>query len=163
MFRGLIIYGALMLTLGVGDLPRGSLSQNDLAALQDVCKHYVNRARFMERDASPEFVVVLADGCEFAQKSLQTGDFRQRQAAAGFLLRLRSLRDTVIDMNMTRVFGHEYGPSTDIAYDTDARSEPVRRVSQTGEYLIAHQMGLLYAYRTWLDSDPQIEMAVSRN
>lgn len=128
---------------------RGNLPERDVQAVHSVCKHYVNRAKFKQRGSAEEFVVTLADGCASAQASLSHGSFRERQAAMGFLLRLVTLRDTVIDMNMERVFGKSFTPFTRIAYEADGRSRAVRRVSAMGEYLIAHNMGLLDAMQAW--------------
>lgn len=139
------------------DVPDGQISGDLRADLGAVCNHYVNRARFLPRSRDQEFVVTMADACMDAQASLD-GQYSERLAAVGFLTRLKSFRDLVIDMNMTRVFGRDYGPYTRIKYGNKARSETVRKVSPSGEYLIAYRMGLLKAYRTWLDTSPQFAL-----
>ncbi|MEM7189014.1 MAG: hypothetical protein AAF439_05330 [Pseudomonadota bacterium] len=145
--------------LGISDGPRGALSLADHGAVAKVCKHYVNRARFKPRSAQPEFVVILADGCVAAQRSMAEGGYKQRQAAAGFLLQLSALQRTIIDMNMVRVFGVDDAPHAQIAYNARGQAQPIRRVSPTGEYLIAHRMGLLTAYATWVGTGADITIA----
>lgn len=154
------ITAILMLALAVfaADQPRGQVGPEQAAQLGEVCKHYVNRARFKPRHDQQDFVVTLADGCRAAEVSLASQKFAERQAAAVFLARLKTLRDLVIDMNMTRVFGADYTPVTRIPYLADARSEPVRKVSEAGEYLIAHRLGLLQVYQAWLDTSPQVAL-----
>jgi hypothetical protein len=129
-------------------------------AYANACSHYVNRAFFKPRDSQPEFVVTLADGCLAAQRSLAASAAQERVAAAAFLSRLVDLRDTIVDMNMERVFGKTYNKYTRIPSNKDERTESVPRVSTYGEYLIAHQMGLIAAYNAWLDTEPSIAMAL---
>ena len=139
-----------------GDTQRGLMAPAERAELRAICKHYVNRARFMPRDRQQEFVATLADGCESAQASVDRGQVDERLAAMQFLMRLKDLRDTIIDMNMTRVFGDTYTPWTRISYGAGAKVEDVRKVSAAGEYLIAHRMGLIDAYNSWLDTAPSM-------
>lgn len=122
----------------------------------DTCKHYVNRARFKHRHPDQEFVVTLADSCLSAQASLKSENLSERTAAKEFLIRLRVLRDTIIEMNMERAFGKSYKPRTRIKYGVGSMIEEVRRVSALGEYMIAREMGLLAAYRAWLGTGPKL-------
>lgn len=156
-------YGLVLLIIAaLHALPNAALadpnSTETRVQLASVCKHFVNRARFMARGEDQEFVVTLADACVDAQRSLDSGEGREQQAAADFLTLLKTLRDTVIDMNMTRVFGDNFTPFTRIGYGAKGKTEAVRRVSQSGEYLIAHRMGVLRAYRAWLDTDPRLAL-----
>ena len=131
----------------------------DKAYNGDTCKHYVNRARFKHRNPDQEFVVTLADACLSAKASLSSDNYKERDAAQNFLIRLRVLRNTIIDMNMERAFGKSYTARTRMKYSVGSMIEPVRRVSSTGEYLIARELGLLAAYRTWLGTGPTIAKA----
>ena len=161
MFR--ILFISLIFVAGQLVAPGLARAEPDAAArgtFAKACMHYVNRAYFKPRGSQPEFVVTIADSCRAAQRSLDRGDPGERAAAAAFLEAVVRLRDTVIDMNMTRVFGDSYTPFTRIRYATGARSEPVRHVSMFGEYLIAHSMGLIAAYKAWLDTEPEIALAL---
>jgi len=155
-FAPIILVVLALLFMG-RDVPDGQVSGDVRADLGAVCKHYVNRARFLPRNRNQEFVVTMADACVDAQASLD-GSPSERLAAVRFLLQLKTFRDLVIDMNMTRVFGQDYTPFTRMKYGAKARSEPVRKVSPSGEYLIAYRMGLLKTYRTWLDTSPRIAL-----
>lgn len=123
------------------------------------CSHYANRARFKDRSDNPEFVVVLADSCIAALKSLNSDRPVEKAAAESFLSGLVELRDTVIAMNMERLFGKSYDRSTRIQGPKYQRSEPIAHVSATGEYLIAHRMGLIAARNAWLDTAPDFAFA----
>lgn len=125
----------------------------------DTCKHYVNRARFKHRHPDQEFVVTLADGCLSAKASLNAQNPKERVAAKEFLIQLRTLRDLIIDMNMERAFGKTYKPRTRMSYGVGSMEEPVPRVSALGEYMIARELGLLAAYRSWLSTGPVLTLA----
>lgn len=155
-FAPVILVVLALLFMG-RDVPDGQVSGDVRAGLSAICKHYVNRARFLPRNRDQEFVVTMADACVDAQASLD-GSPSERLAAVNFLIQLKRFRDLVIDMNMTRVFGQDYSPFTRIKYGNKARTESVRKVSPYGEYLIAYRMGLLKTYRTWLDTSPQIAL-----
>ena len=155
---GVVIFALLGFLFVSGDSPNGQIPAEMRVKLGSICKHYVNRARFMARSPEQPFVVTLADACTAAQTSLDSVSHDERLAAVGFLTQLRVFRDTVIDMNMTRVFGETYTPYTRMKYGNKARSESVRKVSGTGEYLIAYRMGLLKAYQAWLDTGPQMAL-----
>lgn len=152
--------GMALLALAVfsADAPRGQMNPDHAERLGKVCKHYVNRARFKTRHESQDFVVTLADGCSAARTSLSSNNWDERRAATVFLMRLQTLQDLVIDMNMKRVFGAEYSPASRISYESDTQTEAVRKVSDVGEYLIAHRLGLLRVYKAWLDTGPPIAL-----
>ncbi|MEM0989714.1 MAG: hypothetical protein AAGK00_12600 [Pseudomonadota bacterium] len=126
------------------------------------CNHYVNRARFKDRGADAEFVVILADSCEAALASLSSENQVERIRASIFLARLRQFRDTIISMNMQRVFGAEYGPTTRIKTRQLRQIQALSQISAAGEYLIAHSMGLLEARDAWLDTGPDFASAPER-
>lgn len=151
---GLFIF-SLILTVGLG-APSAHADRFDTSLYAQACKHYVNRAKFRARTDNPEFVIILADSCLPALKSLRSPHFDERLAAADYLQRLLMFRDTVIDMNMERVFGKTYTRWSRMKSARDDKTAAVPRVSETGEYLIAYRMGLLDAYREWLDTGPRL-------
>jgi len=155
-FAPVILVVLALLFMG-RDVPDGHVSGDVRADFGAVCKHYVNRARFLPRSRDQDFVVTLVDACVDAQASLDTSE-PERLAAVHFLIQLKSFRDLVIDMNMTRAFRQVYTPFTRTDYGNSARTETVPKVSPSGEYLIAYRMGLLKAYRTWLDTSPRIAL-----
>ncbi|MEM1298545.1 MAG: hypothetical protein AAGH68_04630 [Pseudomonadota bacterium] len=151
---GLLII-CLSLSVGLG-ATKAHADRFDTSLYTQACKHYVNRAKFRARTENPEFVIILADSCLPALRSLRSPHFDERLAAADYLARLVAFRDTVIDMNMERVFGKGYTRWTRMKSVQDDKTTAVPRVSETGEYLIAYRMGLLEAYREWLDTGPRV-------
>lgn len=145
--------------LAAAAMPASASDKRHGAAVHgEACKTYENRARFLSREGSVSFVVAMAEGCAAAQRSLRTGTAEERQAAAAYLDRLVALRDLVIRMNMTRMYGAKRSP----------RSKPIQRegrltafygVSETGEFLIAHRMGLIDAFRAWRAETPGVGIA----
>ncbi|MEM7742656.1 MAG: hypothetical protein AAF409_03000 [Pseudomonadota bacterium] len=156
-----VILGALvgvMLCAPAGADPSGP-DTSTRAAYTKACSHYVNRARFKDRSGEPEFVVILADSCLAALNSLGSARVTEQAAAADFLERLLELRDTVIAMNMERLFGKSYDRSTRLQSPKYQQSEAIAHVSATGEYLIAYRMGLIAARKAWLDTEPDFALA----
>lgn len=144
---------------GDSSLPNPTAGERE--RIKKVCHHYENRARFMPRGADQDFIATLADGCQVALNSLNDRSTGQRRKAISFLMRLTKLRDTVIDMNMTRVFGKTYTAVTRIPNARNSRTGEVGHVTAYGEFLIAHRMGLIDAYNAWVDSEPSTTL-VSR-
>ncbi|MEM7020248.1 MAG: hypothetical protein AAF512_23265 [Pseudomonadota bacterium] len=103
--------------------------------------------------------MTLADACTSATRGLRSAKADDRRAASDYLIGLKTLREVVIKMNMERVFGREYHPRTRMSYSATQRSESVRQVSATGEFLIAHHMGLLDAYRRLVDTGVHLKVA----
>ena len=130
------------------------------------CNHYQNRARFLSREGEIEFVVLLADACTAAELSLNSTNEHERWAAEWFLGKVVELRDTIVDMNMRRVYGDTKNPwakpkGAD-GKDQITRTIQIARVGKWGEYLIAHRMGLFSAYDVWLDSGTGFSIAFKR-
>lgn len=164
------MYGKIVLLIVISMLGGGAAFSADRGASERVqyekaCNHYVNRAKFKPRGAPVSFVatfvVTLADSCLPALKSLGSMLGAERAAAADYLSQLVTLRDTVIDMNMERAFGNTYDRWTRMTSQRGRRDGPLPQVSATGEYLIAHRMGLLQAYRAWLDTGPELAFGLS--
>ncbi|MEL7154451.1 MAG: hypothetical protein AAFN51_11805 [Pseudomonadota bacterium] len=126
--------------------------------LSQTCTHYVNRAKFKHRHPDQAFVVTLADACTAATASLRSENPREVNTATQFLIRLRVLRALIIEMNMKRAFGDRYTAWTRLGHDKRAVTEALPRVSGTGEYLIARQLGLLNAYHSWLETGPSLTL-----
>lgn len=158
-------FGLLILTLtllGAGNVHAAGPSEAERFGYSKACNHYINRAKFKPRGAGASFVVTLADSCQPALKSLKSARGPERAAAADYLSRLVVLRDTVIDMNMERAFGKTYTRWTRMKSRRDDQVGPTPQVSQTGEFLIAHRMGLLQAYKAWLDTGPKLALGLDR-
>lgn len=133
---------------------------------QSGCNHYQNRARFLSREGEVELVVLLADACTAAKTSLQSTSEAERKTARDFLEKVVLLRDTIVDMNMRRVYGDTQNPwAKPLKANRDGslgRSVQMARVGKWGEFLIAHRMGLFSAYDAWLDSGANFSLAFVR-
>ncbi len=129
-----------------GPGPRVDAAQAEAHAA--ACRTYENRARFLPREEPLSFLVQMAEGCRAARGSLAEGDRVERRVAIAFLDRLTEFRDTIISINMERVFGRDAGP---LARPKLAQGQmrPLGEVSESGEFLIAHRMGLLAAFEDW--------------
>ncbi|WP_285673911.1 hypothetical protein [Paralimibaculum aggregatum] len=141
-----------------GDRAEPPVSGERLAAYARACATYANRARFLPRGDSPDFLVMMADGCRAAQATLAGGSAAQRRAAARYLARLLELRDTVVAINMDRIYGRERTRSSR-PKTVSGRLMAFQSVSVTGEFLIAHRMGLIAAYRLWRARAPEFALA----
>jgi hypothetical protein len=146
-------------TAGAEDL--SGPSEAELERYAKACNHYVNRTRFVPRDTQPGFFVTLADGCQNAQVALTSKSRPKRAAAAAFLGRMADLRDTIIEINMDRLFGDNWTRFSRPKAKNTARTASLGQVSQTGEYLIAYRMGLIAALNAWQISDRDVSLAGS--
>ena len=149
--------GAVFLIAADGPGPRVDGAQAEAHAA--ACRTYENRARFLSRDEPLSFLVQMAEGCRAARRSLAEGDRVERRAAIAFLDRLLEFRDTIISINMDRVYGRDAGP---LAQPKLARGRTLSlpEVSQSGEFLIAHRMGLLAAFEDWRARAGDMALAV---
>jgi len=145
-----------LLALTPASAPAGPAGPVAYAA---ACNYYQNRARFRPREARVEFLVLLAEGCDAALRSLRRGSEIERRAAAGFLARIVRLRDEVIRINISRVYGVEYGPRS-MPRTGSGRLMSLGGVSETGEYLMAREMGLMAAFRDWRGQAPGFSLAL---
>ncbi|MEM7179030.1 MAG: hypothetical protein AAGD47_08525 [Pseudomonadota bacterium] len=150
---------------GAGEkIPKGAMFYPSAqGSWKSGCNHYQNRARFLPREGEIEFVVLLADACTAAEVSLQSKNETERGAAREFLEKVVLLRDTIVDMNMRRVYGDTQNPwAKPLMAHRDGslgRSVQMARVGKWGEFLIAHRMGLFSAYDAWLDSGADFSIA----
>lgn len=83
----------------------------------------------------------LAAACEAARSELDAGEPTRRIAAARLLVRIARLSETVGAMNAER--GARGGAS----------------VTDTGEFLIAHRLGVVNALDRWVHSGAELSLA----
>jgi hypothetical protein len=147
---------AIALVLGAaGDLRQFFVRDVERANFSEACKYYHARSGSVRRPGPGEFVAFLADACTAAEASLDAGTPKQQGRAALFLSRIALLRQTVKEMNAERdLRAVEMGNAT-------GRNPAlfVTRITPSGEFLIAHRMGLMIAFDAWLDSGAEFSLA----
>lgn len=124
--------------------------------LEKTCDHYGNRARFMVRSSNPALEVILADSCAAALRSvvvsIHTDPYSAKRAHI-YLERLHTLKETVIVINLSRIFGEDAAPRAkplgSALSDTGPLAKRAATITRTGEYLIARELGVLAAYQDW--------------
>ena len=160
-----IAVGAAGVVGAAGDLHRILIRNAERATFSDACEHYQARAGSARRVRPGEFVVFLADICAAAQVSLEGGTQEQQARAALLLSRIVLLRDTIDQMNDgrdARAAARLRAPNVNGAEMNGAtvnRVTMVSRVTPSGEFLIAHRMGLMIAFDAWLDTGVDFSLA----
>ncbi|MFQ5566267.1 MAG: hypothetical protein ACE5EU_07890 [Paracoccaceae bacterium] len=134
-------------------LRQAGVSDAERAMFSETCEYYRTRAGPARQSAPGEFVVFLADICAGAQITLDTGTREQRSRAALLLSRIVLLRETVGLMNAER-WARVPANSGGVVMPSP--------VTPSGEFLIAHRMGLMRAYDAWLDSGVDFSLASER-
>ena len=153
MIRPMMIVVVAAMVLGAtGDLRQIFAREVERATFTEACEYYHARAGSVRRSGPGEFVAFLADACTAAEVSLDVGTPEQQGRAVLFLSRIALLRETVGLMNAER-----WGRGT--AAGRAAMPSPV---TPSGEFLIAHRMGLMIAYQAWLDSGVDFSLASQR-
>ncbi len=157
---------ATLAALGAGllmgaDGPGPRVDEATAKAHAAACRTYENRARFLPREEPLSFLVQMAEGCRAARRSLAEGDRVERRAAVDFLDRLAEFRDTIIAINMDRVYGSGAGPFARPKL-AQGQMRPLGEVSESGEVLIAHRMGLLAAFEGWRARAGEVAFAAPR-
>ena len=156
MIRPMMIVMAIALALGAtGDLRQIFVHGAERENFTEACKYYHARTGPVRRPGPGEFVAFLADACTAAEISLDVGTPEQQGRAVLFLSRIALLRQTVKQMNAERdLRAIELGKAT-------GRNPAifVTRVTPSGEFLIAHRMGLMIAFDAWLDSGAEFSLA----
>lgn len=147
---GAMVAGAT-LTLAA---PASRAAPEGEVAVAETCTHYANRARFMPRRGRVDFVVILAEGCLAAHRSLTARDPQERRAAQDFLVTLVRLRATIIGMNMDKLTRPRPGAGQ------RGRVRRLGAVSRSGEFLIAHRMGLIRDLERWRRHAPGFSIAL---
>lgn len=150
MIRPLVslVAGALAFA-AAADLHETPFNDEERAAMAEACAYYDMRARAARMTEPSEFVVFLADACAAAEQTLADGTPEQRGRSALLLARIALLRRTVAAMNAER--------ATDSAGRN--RAGQYVPVSPSGEFLIAHRLGVLVAFDAWLDTGVQFSVA----
>lgn len=170
--RPIIIIGSITLVLGMaGNLRPGFAVDSERVDFAEACSYYGMRAKSARRSRPDEFVVFLADACIAAEIALDTGTRKQKSRSAQLLSQIVLLRETIDQINSDRANSaaafSANGLNTNIAsgFPSSAgrsRVTMVNPVSPTGEFLIAHRLGLMAAYDAWLDSDVNFSLGSSR-
>ncbi len=101
---------------------------------EKTCGYFEIRSERLARSKDRAWLPVLAESCRSALEHLRVDPGNITDTA--YLERLSVLRSVVIDMNVSR-FAKRNGPRT--------RST----VTASGEYLIAHYLGVMDAYQNW--------------
>ena len=135
----------------VAELRDAPLDDETRAAFAEACGYYEKRAAAARGSQPGEFVVFLADACAAAEPLLESGTPDQRRRSALLLWRINELHRTVAGMNAARAARQSGSP-----YDRFASYVPV---SPSGEFLIAHRLGVLRAFDAWLDSGVPFSVA----
>jgi hypothetical protein len=156
-----MIVTAIVLMLGAtGDLRRIFVRDADRVEFSEACEYYQARAGSVRRAGPGEFAAFLADACIAAEVSLDTGTPEQRGMAAMFLSRIALLRETIGQMNAERDM-RAIARANAARANANGRSGVIllSRVTPSGEFLIAHRMGLMIAFDAWLDSGADFSLA----
>jgi len=132
----------------VADLREPPVSETERAAFLEACGYYEKRAAASSGAGAGEFVSFLAEACVAAERLLETGTPEQRSRSALLLSRVAELRRTVVRMNADRAAGSLRG--------TRQGYVPV---SPSGEFLIAHRLGVLLAFDAWVETGARISVA----
>lgn len=142
-----MIRSALSLGLGalafaaLADLREPPVSEAERAAFAEACGHYEARAEALPAGRSGEFAGFLAEACGVAETLLETGAPEQRWRSALLLWRVTELRRTVAEMN------------------ADRARQGALPVGPSGEFLIAHRLGVLLAFDAWVETGARIPVA----
>ncbi len=116
------------------------VNEADRARFSTACGEYHTTTGEMAEGAAA-FGAQLAAACDAAWAQLDTGQRPRRIAAARLLARIARLQETVSAMNA----------------DRSARGGAP--VTGTGEFLIAHRLGVVNAVEQWLDTGAGISLA----
>ena len=148
--RNIIASLSLLLAIAVAgsDTMLHQPDADQIERLDHACRHYENRARFLPREGPVTFLVLIADDCRAAIGMMDRGGHDERAAALAFLTRLERLRTTIGGINSDRIFGAEAGPRAKPQAAAGVMST-MSQVSESGEFLIAHRMGVVEAHESW--------------
>ncbi|HUF88103.1 MAG TPA: hypothetical protein VMM59_12035 [Thermohalobaculum sp.] len=145
-----IAFGAFAFA-AVADLREPPLDEAVRAGIAEACTYYQARAAAARQTRPGEFVVFLADTCSAAEALLEAGTAEQRQRSAVLLWRISELRRTVAQMDRARALRR-----AERGFDGLPSHLPV---SPSGEFLIAHRMGVMTAFDLWLETGVQFSIA----
>jgi len=156
MFRGAVVMLISALLFGAMDeMRRPVLAPEDQAAVEAACSHYRQRAAPQDAERAVGFTGFLAQTCFSAWESIETAETTEREAARQLLSRIVLLHQTVEQMNADRA----RAAVRKTGYERALAAQPV---TPTGEFLIAHNMGLMRAFDVWLDTGAEFSLASYR-
>lgn len=116
----------------------GPASEADRIRFDAACRQYRAEAA---ANGDAGFSARLSGACGVAQAALDGSIRRQQVVAARLLIRIARLSETIAEMNAGRA------------------ARGAAPVTATGEYLIAHDLGVVAALDLWLDSAPGFSLA----
>lgn len=156
MIRPLFTVAFAALAFGaVAELREVPVDEQSRAEFAEACHYYEMRAAAARQSRPGEFVVMLGDACSAADALIETGTPEQRRRSALLLWRISELRRTVDEMNGARAARASAGGNNG-AYNFWTGFVPV---SPSGEFLIAHRLGVLRAFDAWLDTGVPFSVA----
>lgn len=130
-----------MLPLGADAKPL-TLTEEQ-ASFAKSCHHYENRSRFDARGTNQSFVATLADNCEAALATLSSAS-EGATAARDYLLRLTELKNAVVRLQV-----RAFQASRETEHPEGRYVRVLTSISETGEYLIAREIGVLDSLNAW--------------
>jgi hypothetical protein len=123
-----------------------------VATAKDACTYYRERAGSGLAEDPVRFEAILSDSCAVAIRSLRGAPQDERTAAAFYLTRVAQLHRVIQEMNAQRG-----------ALDpTPGATQGPGPVTPTGEFLIAHRLGVMRAFEAWLDTGADFSLASYR-
>ena len=137
----------VLVAFGTGAALAGSALGQSLAAQDQTfaktCTYLEKRSTGYGSAHERDWVPILANSCASALTRLRANQAAERDR--DYLTRLSELKTVVIGMNMSRF--------TEDGALEKARHQKIRMtVSGSGEFLIAHYMGVMTAYRDWAEA-----------
>jgi hypothetical protein len=153
MFRSVVLAAMSALVLACAGVT-GVASAGTLDAPDRVtaCHYYKLRSSPEPRPEPVNFATFLYETCNAANRSLERGLSVEHEAAGRLLDRIAELHWTVGQMNAAR--DEAVAGLTGVT-----RMLRLTRVTPTGEFLIAHRMGLFQDFETWLDTGADFSLA----
>lgn len=135
---------AALACAAVAEVHRGAVTSADRTTFAATCDYYGNRAGPGPGTPASDFAAFLSEVCAGAETALVSGTPEQRARSALLLARIAELRRTVAGMNAARAAGgaDDYDP-----------------VSPSGEFLIAHRLGVFRVFEVWLDTGVPFSVA----
>jgi len=158
MTRVILAIWAAALVLCVSDNLRQALrdhwaAESIVASAQDACDYYKMRAGDSRGQEPVRFEAMLSESCVVAIQSLRRASHDERIAAAIYLTRVAQLHRVIAEMNTQR------GPAEPAPA---GGAESPGQVTPTGEFLIAHRIGVMRAFEAWLDTGADFSLASYR-
>jgi hypothetical protein len=134
------IFGTLVVCVAFGTgaalagTALGQTQTHEITTFERTCGYFEVRSERLSRSKDRAWLPPLAESCRTALENLRTDPGNMTDTT--YLERLTELRSVVIDMNVSR-----------FAKRNSARTRTT--VTPSGEYLIAHYLGVMDAYHNW--------------